>query len=54
MQRSKKIKEPTPEEYTTLVEAAEFWDKHEFDRLLEIYRSLDSRSYGDSVVTSTI
>ena len=29
MQRSKKIKEPIPEEFTTLKEAAEFWDKHD-------------------------
>ena len=29
MQRSKKIKEPIPEEFTTLIEAAEFWDKHD-------------------------
>jgi len=29
MQRSKKIKEPIPEEFATLKEAGEFWDKHD-------------------------
>jgi hypothetical protein len=29
MQRSKKIKEFIPEEFTALKEAAEFWDKHD-------------------------
>jgi hypothetical protein len=42
MQRSKKIKEPIPEEFTTLKEAAEFWDKHDLTDYWKFIKEVES------------
>ena len=42
MQRSKKIKEPIPEGFTTLKEAAEFCDKHDLTDYCKFTKELES------------
>ena len=42
MRRSKKIKEPIAEEFTTLEEAAEFWDKHDLTDYWEFTKEVES------------
>ena len=42
MQRNKKIKEPIPEEFTTLEEAAEFWNKHDLADYWEFTKEIES------------
>ena len=41
MQRSKKIKRPIPEEFTTLKEVAEFWDKHDLTDYWEFTKEVE-------------
>jgi ribonuclease D len=41
MQRSKKIKEPIPEEFATLKEGAEFWDKHDLTDYWEFTKEVE-------------
>jgi len=41
MGRSKKIKVPIPEEFTTLEEAAEFWDKHDLADYWEFTKEVE-------------
>ena len=49
MHRSKKLKEPVPEEFNSLKEAAEFWDKHD----LTDYWKFTKEAEGDIKVPPT-
>jgi hypothetical protein len=41
MQKSKKIREPIPEEFASIEEAAEFWEKHDLSEYWDETREVE-------------